>query len=69
MSEEVSMRDAQMRKEGMKYRTTAFVHPKSGGDDYIVDIYTEHPPTKEEIHKHLKQRNSAIFDDYEVYPL
>jgi hypothetical protein len=51
---------------GNHYKVEAFVHPKSGGDDYMMVYRMTQKPTPNEIADLLGQEGSAILDDYRI---
>lgn len=61
-------RDKRMFAKGMKFRVTAWVHPKRGGDDYQVDIFYPTKPSDAEIRSTLSSRSSVV-DDFQIIDL
>jgi len=37
----------------MTYKVMAVIHPKRGGDDYIVDLFFSAAPTPADVEKYL----------------
>ena len=62
MAKETRENDRQKAEEGFTHRTRIWIHPKAGGDDYYIDIYTNHEPTQKDLEKHLEA--SAVKDDW-----
>jgi len=62
-------RDAQMKAKGFTHKLKAVVHPKAGGDDYVLEAYLPKAPAAGEIETLLRRRRSAILNDYAVTPL
>jgi hypothetical protein len=65
----ITRRDKQMKKKGMVARVEAWVHPKQGGDDYMMDIYYSSQPSNAEIETALRQKGSAVLNDFRVVTL
>jgi len=69
IAERTKRKDASMKKKGYEYRLAAWIHPKSGGDDYKLTVYCPTKATKAEIKGILKEHNSACYDDYKLIKL
>lgn len=54
------------RAKGFTHRLLAMIHPEAGGSDYLVEFFTEKEPTPAEIEKLLKERRSAVLNDYRL---
>lgn len=54
--------DAKMLAQGMRYKVDAWIHPKEGGDDRQVTLYTNLLPTWPDLGKRL--RRSVIKHDW-----
>ena len=65
----LAKRDAQMKRKGMKFRITAWIHPSNGGDDRCIDWYEALRPTAQLIQTFLKKRGSEVLNDYVVVKL
>jgi hypothetical protein len=65
----IARQDKKMKTKGMVARVEAWIHPKAGGDDYMVDIYYSSQPSKAEIESQLRQKGSAVLNDYRVVTL
>lgn len=65
----IARRDKQMKRKGMVARVEAWIHPEEGGDDYMVDIYYSSRPSDAEIKAQLRQKGSAVLNDYRVVAL
>ena len=61
-------RDKRMVAKGMKFRVTAWVHPKRGGDDYQVDVFYSTKPSDAEVRTMLATRSSVV-DDFKIIDL
>lgn len=59
-----AVEDRRQAERGFRFKTVAWVHPSHGGDDYQIKLYTETVPTKMEMAKVLKARQSAVLDSY-----
>jgi hypothetical protein len=66
---EIAARDEEMKKAGMKFRVSAWIHPEEGGDDCFVDWYLAAQPTPEQVRGFLLERHSSVLDDYEIITL
>ena len=64
----IARRDKQMKRKGMVVRVEAWVHPDEG-DDYMVDIYYSSRPAAAEIETVLRDKGSAVLNDYRVVAL
>jgi hypothetical protein len=64
----IGRRDKKMKRNGMQFRVTAWVH-LSAGDDHQVDLYFASHPDKKTIWIKLKKLGSTILDDYAVVEL
>lgn len=62
-------RDIKMKTQGYTYKVVAWVHPKQGGDDYQIVLYTMAKPSKKEIQKTLQKEKSKELGDYTVTSL
>jgi hypothetical protein len=58
-----------MKKAGMEFRVSAWIHPEGGGDDCYVDWYLKSHPTPEQVTGFLRERHSSVLDDYEIIAL
>ncbi|TSK07803.1 MAG: hypothetical protein FPO08_00370 [Geobacter sp.] len=56
--------DAQKAIEGFTHKMIAWIHPKAGGSDYMVDVYFMGEPKEEDILRQLK--GSAVKNDYRI---
>jgi NMD protein affecting ribosome stability and mRNA decay len=56
--------DSRMRKKGYSHRTNAWIHPKSGGSDYIIEIYSRRELSKEAISTLLLKEGSTKPDAF-----
>ncbi len=56
--------DALKKGRGFRYKLIAWVHPKSGGDDFGFVKYFKTKPSKKIIRNMLKRKSSALTDDY-----
>lgn len=65
-AEKLAKLDAKYKAQGYTHRVNAWVHPKAGGDDYQVQLWTIGSPKPEEIKAILKRRKSQIDNDYTV---
>jgi hypothetical protein len=65
----IARRDKQMKKKGMVARVEAWVHPEQGGDDYMLDIYYSSQPSNAEIETALRQKGSAVLNDFRIIAL
>lgn len=65
----IARRDKRMKQKGMVARVEAWIHPKQGGDDYMVDIYYATQPSTAEIETQLKRKGSSILNDYRIITL
>lgn len=54
---------------GFRYWVVAWVHPKGGGDDYMIDIYEGKLLNRADIHAILKKKRSSVLDDYGQFKL
>jgi len=54
--------DARMKSKGFCYKVHAWIHPKGGGDDYVIDYYFANRPTDAEIQKELAKKSSVTTD-------
>lgn len=61
--------DERNKAKGFTHRTTAWVHPAAGGDDYQIDIYSKGCLKDEEVMKMLRNRGSAVADDFMTFEL
>ena len=68
-AEKLKKQDTRLKKKGFRFRVTAWIHPKAGGDDRMVDYYYPTKPTKTVIQTALKDAGSAILDDYQIVEL
>lgn len=59
-------RAEQHKANGFTHRLLAVIHPKSGGDDRMVEFFTKGELTPAEIEKLLKKRGSAVLNDYRL---
>jgi len=53
----------------IKYTAVIWIHPKGGGDDFIIDAEIIAPNlkgAKNEVKKILKKNNSHVFNDYSI---
>ena len=57
--------DNKMKAKGYKFKVTAWIHPKRGGDDYQIDYYFMEQPTDEVVQK-LLAKKSSITNDYTI---
>jgi hypothetical protein len=57
-------RDAKRKKLGYTHKTVMWVHPKQGGDDYSLEMYTMKAPSEAEVVKLLTKRGSCRTDDW-----
>lgn len=62
--DDTSKKDATMKRRGFTHRVDAWIHPVQGGDDYMIQSYTEGPPTSNQIAYFL--RASSVKTDYQV---
>lgn len=65
--QQLAAADAKHKAQGFTHRVDAWIHPRAGGDDYPVRLYTRQSPTAAELRKLLQP--SAIKTDYRVTPL
>lgn len=65
----IARRDKRMKQKGMVARVEAWIHPKQGGDDYMMDIYYAIQPSAAEIETQLKRKGSSILNDYRIITL
>lgn len=56
--------NAKRKAEGYTHKITAVIHPKNGGDDYMIEAYVKGAPTETDIAGLLKK--SAVKNDYRV---
>lgn len=66
---ELLTRDQRMKEQGMAVRVSAWIHPKTGGDDYQIDWYLEAPPAPQKIRGMLRDEGSSVLDDYQIVNL
>lgn len=59
--------DLNMAIEGYTHKMIAWIHPKRGGDDYMVDVYFRGTPTEADIQRHLKSSHEK--NDYRIEEL
>jgi hypothetical protein len=58
-----------MKKKTKVFKFEAWVHPKKGGDDYMITGRFEAPSmksAKEVMKSLLKKKDSALLDDYQI---
>lgn len=67
--QELAARDAREKATGMTVRITAWIHPHSGGDDYLVDWYFAEQPTPSQIRSLLREQGSMELDDFTLIHL
>lgn len=65
----IARQDKKMKGKGMIARVEAWIHPEAGGDDYMIDIYYSSQPSEGEIKTQLRQRGSAVLNDYRIVAL
>lgn len=65
----IARRDKRMKQKGMVARVEAWIHPKHGGDDYMVDIYYSTMPATAEVEAVLRQKGSSVLNDFRIVTL
>lgn len=60
------IKDQQRYAEGFRYKTIAWVHPRSG-DDYSIVLYTKAAPTHKQMNREL--RRSLVKTDWTTWVL
>jgi len=57
--------DDRMKAKGYRYKVTARIHPKIGGNTYRIFIYYRKPPPDDkDIQRTIKTEGSAILTDF-----
>lgn len=54
--------DVKQKAKGFTHKVSGWVHPKNGGDDYQIDLYSKGKQSKEEIVSFFKRRSKVTND-------
>lgn len=61
--------EAKLARKGYTHKTVAWVHPKAGGDDYDVVVYSKGEMDAAQIQGLLRRRGSSRLDDWRQTPI
>ena len=61
--------DVSHKAKGFTHRVSAWVHPKQGGSDYQIDLYSKGRMTDIDVQKLLKKKGSAVTNDFQIIEL
>ncbi len=67
-SQRLAKQDRKMKRRGMKYRVTAWIHPDEG-DDYDADYYFPDRPSERQVSSILKRKGSTVLNDFQIVEL
>jgi len=64
-----ALRDRSMKAQGFTHKTTAWIHPAEGGDDYMIIVHSKGALSDIEVKRMLKRRRSQVLDDFKTVEL